>query len=99
MNIPTSFQLFGQTINIEFNEQRCSDLEAIGATRDCMNKIILTKSDKGEVLPDDTIEQVFLHEVVHQILDKICEYKLAKDERFVDLFSKALHQFITTCEY
>lgn len=99
IKIPKEFTLFSQNIIVEFNNQRCSDSSALGITRDCVNKILLATASDNDELPNDTIEQTFLHEVVHQILYKMSEYDIAKNEKFVDLFSKLLHQFMKTAKY
>lgn len=52
------------------------------------------KIKKG-LSPDDEY-QTFLHEVVHAILSELSYDNLNNDERFVDVFSKALYQIIKT---
>lgn len=100
MKIPIEFKLYGQTIRVEFNNERLGDMKALGATRDCQNKILLANVDSHNLfLPIDTIEQTFLHEFVHQILYKLNEYDLADNEKFVHCFSYLLHQALNTMKY
>ena len=52
------------------------------------------KIKKG-LSPDDEY-QTFLHEITHAILTELSYDSLSQDERFVDVFSKALYQIIKT---
>ena len=88
--IPKQFSLFGEkhkvsVINKVDNEGSEGEF--------CPNKntIKLLKS-----LPKERLEQRYYHEIVHCILEHIGESKLSNNEKFVDLFAKALHQIYTT---
>lgn len=94
--IPKEFFLFGQKITVEFNNNRLDDLEALGACKNSTNEIIISDNYRGDKLPDNSIEQTFYHELVHQILFKMNENDLSENEKFVQVFSGLLHQYEKT---
>jgi len=95
MNIPTSFQLLGQTITVRVQPDLSYDADATGQARYRSNEIVLQKSTPGWQMPRGKLEQVYLHEVVHHILYQM-GHKLFDDEKFVDLFASMLHQVLIT---
>lgn len=103
MRIPTRFKLLGQTITVKKKDEFLLTREALGTAVDCLNSIYLSSKvsvdGKWEALPKEQIEAVFCHELVHQILFKMSEHELNKNEKFVDMFGMLLHQFLTTSEY
>ncbi len=96
MNIPTSFNILGQVINVVFNSEKMDDKHALGYLESDLNVITLTDISNGKQLPMSSIEQTYLHEVVHLILRHMGEDDLYKNEKFVDLFAGLLHQILTT---
>lgn len=44
-------------------------------------------------------ERCYLHEVVHHILNVMSEDQLVKNERFVDIFARCMHQFLKTAVF
>ena len=66
----------------------------IGAALYHLQKIAIV----DEVVPQETIEQAYIHEVVHWILFLMGSEK-AEDEQFVDVFAHLLYQAMKTMEY
>ena len=99
MYIPKRFKLLGQTINVEFNNTRTDDMNALGMAKDSTNQIVLSSVHNVNQLPEESIEATFYHELTHQILYKMNEYELSKNEKFVGTFSGLLHQALKTFEY
>jgi len=95
MKIPSSFQLMGQTITVEFDPNLIFEDDARGIAKFRQNKIILVSKD-NEKRPATQIEQAFCHELVHWILEKMNEMKLCDDEKFVEVFGSLLHQALST---
>ena len=100
MKIPTSFKLMGQTIRVQFETRIKGDkAEVLGRAEYDTNFIRLQRTAAGKLLPQEKIEQVFIHELTHHVLSLMGEDKLSSNEKFVDSFSALLHQALTTMEY
>lgn len=99
IKIPKEFQLFGRTIKIEYDDRRCDDKNAYGLSEYGNQKIILSKFEGIDEIPKVKIEQTFLHELLHQILDTLCERDLSRNEQFVNNVSCLLHQALKTAKY
>lgn len=98
--IPKTFKLYGQTINVIFDNVTCREKECIGLSDDALNKIILADTDvRGGTLPDDTIEQTFWHEAIHQVFWKAGHADLAKDENLINRVASLVHQIIVTSDF
>lgn len=93
MKIPKTFMLGGQTITVETKDMIDNNPDIHGQALYDEQKIKMLTKLKG-----DYRDVVFTHELVHHILNKMGEYKLRKDERFVDLFATFLHQYMKTAE-
>lgn len=99
MKIPKEFQLFGETITVEFSDNLEAMEAAYGIYYRTCNKIILQKSVIGSSTSEDKLYLNFLHELTHCILDK-SEYRdLKNDEQLVEIISKLLHQAFKTARY
>ena len=86
--IPKTFQLFGHTFKV-VQPPKVDAQKSLGECNSSTNIIKLRRSLKKE-----SKEQVYLHELVHAILDSLSYDELSDDEVFVDQFSKALHQIL-----
>lgn len=98
MRIPQSFSLHGQKISVVYEPPLVYKNGNRGEARFSTNQIALQNNGDGNPIPQSTIEQTFCHELVHFILNEMCN-KLKDDERFVDLFASLLHQGLSTMEY
>ena len=93
--IPRSFWLMGHQITVQVvPEKDWTNEDAVGlwATAKCE---MLIRGDRAEQIQ----QQVFCHELVHAILEKMGEDKLCGDEQFVDVFGSLLHQAWTSAKY
>lgn len=99
MVIPKSFQLAGQTINIEFSKTLVRVDDADGQFYPMLNKIAIQEQVDGCPRTDDQLGHTFCHELTHAILDTMGEKKLFDDEKFVDLFGHLLYQVFKTANY
>jgi len=97
MKIPDRFKLFGHTIVTVSDPMLGPHHDLKGSYHKESHEIILDASERGN--PPSNIEQTYIHEVVHAILDHLRYDDLHKDEKFVDSFAHALHQFLTTQEF
>ena len=98
MRIPKQFCLFGHLIMVEFDQDKCDDLDALGLADNDNNLISLARKKDGERLPKEMIEYTFVHEMMHHLLWKVGENKLGNDEKFVSKLAGALHQALTTAK-
>ena len=89
--IPNEFSLFGCTIKVVFDNHR-TDLKNIYGEADLHANIIYLDNNRSE----NDVMQTFLHEVTHFCLKRLGYGELGDDERFVESFSRALHQCLTT---
>lgn len=96
MKIPKQFELFGQTINVEYTDKLVSDRDSIGLAIYRENRILLQKATDGIIRTKEMIEQTFLHELFHFILFEAGEVELMDNEKFVDIISSLFHQFLKT---
>ncbi len=99
MKIPTSFKLFGTTINIEWDNKRLNDKRNYGEASYGQSKIFLSTTQELEPLSEDKIMDTFYHEKVHIILNMMNERELSENEKFVDVFGKLLRQSDETITY
>jgi hypothetical protein len=98
-NIPKRFKLFATTVQVVFNNPRMDDLKAYGYWHPSESTITLAARDGFTPIPGDKVLDTFYHEKVHAILDTMHEYKLSRNEKFVDTFAKLLRQSDETAEY
>lgn len=99
IKIPQSFKLFGTTINVIFDDQRCNDKAVYGTANYGKAEIMLSTHQKQEKLSNDRVMDIFYHERVHIILETMNECDLSENERFVDVFAKLLRQSDETMTY
>lgn len=88
----------GQTIKVEWDTNLAQSLDAIGTTHPRENKIRLQKPNAGWDVPDDKLEHVYYHELVHWILHSMSQQALFEDEVFVDNFAGLLHQALKSAK-
>jgi len=99
MRIPKSFKLFGSTITVEFDNDKCEAERAYGIVIYKRNIIKLQDKAHGEKIANEEIEASYYHEILHFILNRLGYDDLNDDEKFVKQVSKALQQCLTTQEY
>jgi len=92
---PTSFEIGGVKINIEYTDKLFQDHDAVGQYHPNSNKIVIQNRFNACDFDGDQLQENLLHEITHCILDRM-EHKLWQDENFVNLFSRFLNQVIKT---
>lgn len=90
MVIPRTFNLFGYTFKVKSPWK--VDKEDNWGEASIKNRWVKVK--RG--LNQEQREITYLHEMTHIILDCLEYNDLSDDEDFVERFSKALHQVLTT---
>ena len=96
MKIPETFSVFGTNYKVVYEDTLVYENDCKGEAHARFNVIKLqSNTDAVPVLPEQQ-EQTFFHELVHIILDEMDEATLSKNEQFVTLFSKLLHQCLTS---
>ncbi len=100
MDIPKSFQLMGQTINVLFDDNHCHLRDCVGIADWQGNTITLARHGKdGDVISEKIIEQTLLHEILHLIHDAlgiIFFTEITVDERYIIQISGLFHQAISS---
>lgn len=97
--IPKSFKLFGNTINVIYDNIDLNKRKLYGESIYSRFLIVLSTEDNHIELNDDVIMDTFYHEKIHMILDSMGRHELSSDESFVDIFSKLLKQADYTENY
>ena len=77
---------------IEENNGKLEELKLLGLCEFTRSAISVYNNGADKQL----VEQTIYHEVTHAILESMGEYKLSRNEQFVQTFSLLFHQFITT---
>jgi predicted SprT family Zn-dependent metalloprotease len=99
MDIPRRLKLLGRTITVEYDPMLDGRDGTVGEARYTSDSIALQPNTDTFRRPQTQLEQVFLHELVHYILNEMNEYNLRDNEKFVDVFAGLLHQALTTMEF
>lgn len=96
MQIPNSFSLFGSkyTIVIVDNLKQIESMEG----RHNYNLKLIELQAINATQSEDAQLHALMHEIVHAILTQMSETDLNENEKFVDIFSGLLHQFIKTSD-
>lgn len=84
VKIPKQIQVGGQTLNIHLVE-RYNDL--LGECSIPEGYIKLAKTYKGNLQSHSSLENTFIHECIHAILDTMSKTELSEDEVFVSTFA------------
>ena len=98
MLIPRSFWLYGQHITVEWTDHLVEDADSVGEALYRKNLIRLQRNNAGVERPQTQMESTFCHELVHFILCLMDEDDLRKNEKFVEYFSRLLHQALNSME-
>ena len=99
MDIPRRLKLLGRTITVEYDPMLDGRDGTVSEARYTSDSIALQPNTDTFRRPQTQLEQVFLHELVHYILNEMNEYDLRSNEKFVDVFAGLLHQALTTMEF
>lgn len=99
MNIPKSFNLFGQVITVEYRNSLYRTHKATGLWIPVENKILLQCNTSYYKITKEQIEQTFIHEAVHACFELLNYKNLNEDEQLVDNFAALLHQMLTTQKF
>lgn len=84
LKIPKQIQVGGQTIDIELVD-RHNDL--LGECSTPEGYIKLAKTYKGNLQSYSSLENTFIHECIHAVLDTMGKTELSEDEVFVSTFA------------
>jgi hypothetical protein len=99
MQIPKRFKLLGHTVEVGEELSRYYEKGSYGACSYEGHWIKLVPPSEHHPITRTSLEQTFLHELVHMILYNTEQAALSDNEHFVDLFAGLLHQALTTMEY
>ena len=100
INIPDNIQVAGQQIAVEIVEKLGTNLGVCCLAQSYIRIAEKYMCDNEEQEQSDTSkEQTFWHELVHCILDAMCENDLSANEKFVSVFSGFLYEAINASGY
>ena len=102
-NIPSSFELWGQTIKVEFDPAVHHNEGVYGWANYRLNKIVLQPRSEQTPITEDLQLHNFLHELTHFVLycagEDDFNPPLHKREYLVDRIAGLLHQSIKTMKW
>ena len=100
INIPDSIQVAGQQIVVEIVEKLGTNLGECCLAQSYIRiaQRYMCNNEEQEQ-SDNSKEQTFWHELVHCILDAMCENDLLANEKFVSVFSGFLYEAINASGY
>ena len=90
--IPKEFNLCGITITTEVADGLVDEHKVIGCASYTTQSILIDT----KAAPKETLEQSFVHELVHWILFIMNREELRNDEVFVDIFAHLMYQYMKT---
>lgn len=93
INIPNNIQVAGQKIAVEIVEKLGTNLGACCLAQSYIHiaeKYMCNNEEQKQ--SEASQEQTFWHELVHCILDAMCENELSANEKFVSVFSGFLYE-------
>ena len=99
MKIPKRFKLLGHTIEVSTSNEQYYEKKTYGSCSFEGKWIKLVNPSEHHPITQGSLEQTFLHELVHLCLYHTEQNKLGDNEAFVDLMSALIHQALTTMEY
>ena len=85
MEIPGKIRIGGQDIEVCVVE-RIED-DKLGQICEAEGKLLIADNFSTSKQCDSSKANTFIHEVVHGILDTMCETELSRNEKFVSTFS------------
>lgn len=99
--IPKSFKLINDTVTVVEDDMIYPVRHIMGEARFFGWEIALatSRNPDEELMNQEQKRNVFLHEMVHLILEKMGEDELNRNEKFVHLFSGLLMQAFDTMEF
>lgn len=99
MRIPKMFNLLGLKIVVKMSDTLYHDSRMVGLAVYEDENILIQSNTGGKPRSKQSIDQTYLHELVHHILNAMGEYDLCKNEKFVDVFAGLLYQVEVTAKY
>lgn len=95
MVIPHSFKLFNQSIKVIYKRDLIDKSGAFGIWDYNRATIYLQQSTRKHKLTQEQIENTFIHEATHSMLNLMGETDLSNNESFVHTLSSLIQQFIS----
>lgn len=99
LKIPCAFRLLGHQWRVEWSHVLLDEEDLQGSCSYRKHVITLQANNNGHWRPSSSLEQTFLHELVHAVLYAAGQHDLRRDEEAVDLIAGLLHQALVTMEY
>jgi hypothetical protein len=96
MNIPKQFSIMGHKILVRFDPDFKASTGNVAEVDLQTNMITLQSSLPRLFIHRSILEQNFLHELTHLILENMGESELSDNEKFVDMFAGLLYQCLET---
>ena len=99
IQIPKRFMLMGEEYTVQIVPELVFTDGDKGSLEWDLNIIRLQPSNPASPLPQDKVEHVFFHELLHAIFYQLGRAELRKDEELVEQMAGLLHQAFKTAEY
>ena len=97
LEIPTSFELMGQTIKVVYVDDLVDVYDCYGRALTAKN-VLQLQTPKADI-SDELLQATFFHEFMHFVLEITGYHELNKDEQLVDLAGHAIFQLMKTSKF
>ena len=95
MIIPSEIQLAGITIKTEASGIKVGGKRMIGVADYDLERIVIDL----KAAPIDSVNQTYIHEVLHYVLQILGYDEINSDEQFIDSVAHLLYQAIISAKY
>lgn len=92
---PSNFKLLSETIDIRYVDGLLKRTGSLGQAHNTYNELWI---DDGSSYDKEILEAILYHELFHMALDKMGEYELSANEKFVNIASGLILQAIKSIE-
>lgn len=92
---PSKFTVGGQDFTVNYKDE----CENLGSCCVWSGRITIARNHKGEPQSESSMDNTFVHELVHAILDTMGEDDLSQNEKFVSTFASFLTEAVRTMDF
>lgn len=89
--VPDKFKLAGQEYKVSYDSSLTNSAN-LGESDMTLLEVKINTFCQGKKVAEGSYTNTFYHELVHQILDNMGEFKLSSNEKFVNCFSMLLSE-------
>lgn len=94
MIIPDKIELLGSVIRTVYDQQLLDEVGEFGRYIPGHNEIVLAKNYKNKEMNNDHLFELYVHELIHAMFDKLGYEEINEDEKLIKGFSNLLVQVL-----